>query len=152
MLSYDAGVELSGPRRPPQGLGAAPLAGCRDQRGRRFAALSETPLASRFFGWQGLSGDNYVFSVYSPSACPAFCDAVLLAVARDDCGRRRILIGLDTGAFPEPVVARAARDLSLNAETLEFHVHLLARSSADRRAVLADLEAASSVIFRRHAA
>ena len=107
-----------------------------------FRALSKTSLASRFVSWAGLSGKPYVFSVYKPSACPAFCDAILLAVTRNGGGRQQILATCDTGAFPEPVLARAVCEFSPLADTLEFHVHLLARSSADRRAAIADLEAA----------
>jgi hypothetical protein len=112
---------------------------------RTFAALSRTTLASRFISWHGLSGKSYVFSVYVPSDCPPFCDALLLAVARDGCGRPRILAALDTGAFPEPTLARAERELRSRAGTLEFHVHLLARLLAERRAILADLAPACDV-------
>lgn len=141
MLSFDFGANSPNSFEPtpepwlvaPQRRAASAASG--------FAALSQTSLASRFVAWAGLSGRTYVFSVYAPAACPAFCDAILLAVARDD-GERRVLAALDTGVFPEPILARAARELGPRVETLEFHMHLLARSSAERRAALADLEAA----------
>ena len=107
-----------------------------------FAALSQTALASRFAPWAGLSGKTYVFSVYTPSACPAFCDAILMAVARNDRGERRILRAVDTGDFPEPILARVVQEVSSLDEQIEFQVHLLARSPAERRAALADLQAA----------
>jgi len=109
--------------------------------GRAFTALSRTSLESRFVSWQGLSGRSYVFSVYPPSDCPAFCDAVLLPVVRDRGGTRRALAALETGPFPEPVLARAAREFLSYGDGLEFHVHLLARSPAERRAILADFAA-----------
>ena len=104
-----------------------------------LAALADTPLASRFCSWPGLSGRKYIFSVYSWSGCPAFCHAILLAAVRDDAGRRRPLSVSDTGAFPEPVLLRARRDRGVYGERLEFHMHLLAPSAAERDSVLADL-------------
>ncbi len=140
MLFHDAGVEANRLcELRPEALIAPSIAPV-ERGGREFAALSRTPLASQFFSWRGVSGKSYVFTVFAPSYCPAFCDVVLLAVARDDRGRRRILTALDTGAFPEPVLARAERQLSVHADALEFHVHLLARSLAERRAALADLK------------
>ncbi len=82
-----------------------------EARGASLAALAGMPISSRFCSWIGLSGRRYVFSVYPASECPAFCDAVLLAAVRDVTGRRRVLSVRETGAFPEPVVARAQREL-----------------------------------------
>jgi len=110
-----------------------------EREGVRLAALTDTPLASRFCSWAGLSGRRYIFSVYPWSECPAFCRAVLLAAARDDAGRRHALLVFDTGAFPEPALLRAKRDLSAYGPRLEFHLHLLASSGAERESVLADL-------------
>jgi hypothetical protein len=97
------------------------------------------PFASRFCSWAGLSGRRYVFSVYPASTCPAFCHAVLLAAVRDGRGRLRVVSKRDTGAFPEPVVARAQRELRAFGPGLEFHLHLLPSSLADRAATIADL-------------
>jgi hypothetical protein len=109
-----------------------------------MAALAGTPLASRFWSWAGLSGRRYVFSVYPASACPAFCNAVMLAAVRDGAGRRRVVSVRDTGAFPEPVVARAKCELRAFGPGLEFHLHLLASSQAEREATVADLAIAVS--------
>jgi hypothetical protein len=84
-------------------------------------------------------GENTFFSVYSWSECPAFCHAVLFAAVRDDTGRRRALSVSHTGAFPEPVLLRARRDLGVYGARLEFHMHLLASSAAERDSVLTDL-------------
>jgi hypothetical protein len=111
--------------------------------GSTLSALAETPLASRFCSWRGLSGRRYVFSVYAPSKCPAFCNAVLLAAVIDHTGRRRMVSVRETGAFPEPVIKRAELELSGYCGRLEFHVHLLASTPAKRDAVLADLAVAS---------
>ena len=42
-------------------------------------------------------------------------------------------------ALPEPALLRAKRDLSAYGARLEFHLHLLASSAAEREFVLADL-------------
>ncbi|RBP16385.1 hypothetical protein DFR50_10526 [Roseiarcus fermentans] len=140
MLSYNVGVDSNGGDRPPglrSGLGTD-----RSEPGSQvFAALSRTALARRFRSWRGVSGKSYVFTVYPASDCPAYCDAVLLAAAFDGDGARRVLAVLDTGAFPEPALARAERELGRSAEQLEFHVHLLSSSAADRRETIADLSA-----------
>ena len=148
MLSDDAGFEITrdcerSPMPKPEGSSERP-----DRSARGFAALAQTSLGSRFVSWPGPSGKSYVFSVFAASACPAFCDAVLLAVARYGDGARRILAAVDTGAFPEPILARVQREFSPFAGALEFHVHLLARSSMDRSATLADLTATCDPVPR----
>src|SRR5271165_7160087 len=77
MVSYDAGVEVNGLLESPQPWIGPPttLVDCSP---RGLSALTHSPLASRFFCWQGLSGKGYIFSVYAASDCPAFCDAILL--------------------------------------------------------------------------
>jgi hypothetical protein len=108
-----------------------------------LAALADETLAPRFCAWRGLSGRRYIASVYQARACPAYCDAALIAVATDPDGRRRIVALADTGPFPEPVVARLAQTLAPIAGRLEFHLHLLAETPAERRAALDDLAAAA---------
>ncbi len=132
MLSFDAGEDSRG----IYSVAAPPSA----RAGGRFAALSHTAFASRYLSWSGASGKSYVFSVYPASDCPAFCDAVMLAVATDGQDGRRALAAFDTGAFPEPVLARAQREHGRR--NLELHVHLLSRDPSERRAALADLESA----------
>jgi len=107
--------------------------------GSALAALAGSPLAQRFCSWTGLSGRRYVFSIYPASDCPAFCNAVMLAAVRDDAGRLRVVSVWDTGAFPEPSVARAERELRAFGASLEFHLHLLASSPAQRAVAVADL-------------
>jgi hypothetical protein len=48
-----------------------------------------------------------------------------------------------TGSFPEPIVKRTELELRAYGGKLEFHVHLLASSPANREVALADLAAAS---------
>ncbi len=106
-----------------------------------LASLRGDTLSPRFSSWRGASGRRYIVSVYDGSACPAYCDAVLIAVAVAANGRRRALALADTGVFPEPVIARF-RSSAPAGERVEFHLHLLATSSAERRAALEDLAAA----------
>jgi hypothetical protein len=132
-------IEPSRSLAEPPGLPWIASFGDREAEGSALAALAGTPLAARFCSWAGLSGRKYVFSVYSPSDCPAFCDALLLAVVRDDAGRLRAVSVWDTGAFPEPVVARSERELRVYGASFELHIHLLASSPAERAAAIADL-------------
>jgi hypothetical protein len=130
---------LNGDRRPE----AAPptAAGLVETGGEALAALGDEALAPRFRSWRGASGRRYIVSVYDADACPAYCDAVLIAAAVDPNGRRRALALADTGVFPEPLIARVRRSLSEAAGRLEFHLHLLAASPVERRAALDDLAA-----------
>jgi hypothetical protein len=54
-------------------------------------------------------------------------------------GERRAVLVRDTGGFPEPVVAKAQRELAAFGRGVELHLHLLAASPAERAATLADL-------------
>ena len=115
-----------------------------DRRGSSLAALEGMPISSRFCSWVGLSGRRYVFSVYPALECPGFRDAVLLAVVRDMTGQRRVVSVRETGSFAEPVVAKAQRELRAFGPGLEFHLHLLATSPAERAATVADLAIAQA--------
>ena len=129
--------------RPPW-----PLPAPRSSRGpsllRRRRRISPRRRPSR---WRR-SGRRYIASIYEAHACPAYCDAALIAVAANCHGERRIVALADTGAFPEPVVARLAQTLAPAAERLEFHLHLLAATSAERRAALDDLAASAPYAAR----
>ena len=142
MLSDQAGFTARGFFEAPAAPSVRPLCGHDATAGREFAALAKTALGSRFFSWQGRSGKSYVVSVYPALDCPAFCEAVLLAVAHDDRGGRRIVAAFATGAFPEPVLSRAARAFAASIETLDFHVNLMGTTPGERRMILADLEVA----------
>src|ERR1700735_3602366 len=110
-----------------------------DRRGSSLAALDGMPISSRFCSWVGLSGRRYVFSVYPALECPAFRDAVLLAVVRDMTGQRRVVSVRETGPFPEPVVEKAHRELGAFGPGLEYHLHLLPASPGERDTTVADL-------------
>ena len=123
---------------------------------RRLQAMGEiAPAAPRSLRWpacrsrrdsvrgRAYPGADMSFRSIRASTCPAFCHAVLLAAVRDGPRRLRIVSVRDTGAFPEPVVARAQREFRAYGPGLEFHLHLLPSSSADRAATIADLAIAA---------
>ena len=113
------------------------------RRGDRFdsaplSVLTGDMLEGRFRSWRGSSGRRYTFSVYDRDSCPAYEHAVMIVAAvLSDHGRRMIFIG-DTGCFPEIALSEAAKPRPAEG-AIEFHVHLLARSRAERIAVISDL-------------
>jgi hypothetical protein len=115
---------------PPSGKGG----------GAQLRALAGDALAARFRSWAGASGERYVFSVYDRQSCPAYEHAVLIVAAVDKDEERRIIFVADTGCFPELAFANAAQEIPTDRE-IEFHVHLLATSRAERATVVADLSA-----------
>jgi len=124
----------------PAASAISPVGDCRSEaHGSSLAALAGTSIAARFCSWIGSSGRRYVFSVYPAAECPAFRDAVLLGAVRDMTGQRRAILVREAGAFPEPVVAAAQRELSAYGPLAELHLHLLAGSAAARAAMVADL-------------
>jgi hypothetical protein len=142
-LTYETEASTDGFAETPAPQWIAPMSGHENKtRGGLLKALAGMPISSRFCSWIGQSGRRYVFSVYPASECPAFPDAILMAAVRDMTGRRCILSVRDTGAFPEPVVARARRELRAFGPGVELHLHLLAASPTERAAALADLAAA----------
>ena len=105
-------------------------------------ALEDEGFSDRFRSWRGASGRTYIFSVFDSTSCPAYCQAVIIA-AYVDTSRRRIALGFaDTGSFPEPKLAQLRRAHQTDERRLEFHVHLLASTAEERRAVMGDIEAA----------
>ena len=104
-------------------------------------ALEGQSLSGRFHGWRGASGQRYICTVFAtPEAAGACLQAIVIAVARQSSGAcEPVMIG-QTGALPDcfalgSLVAQA-RGLGAN----EWHVHLIARSRAQRSAAIADLQ------------
>jgi hypothetical protein len=116
-----------------------PAAGnCRRADSAPLSALAGDALDSRFRSWRGRSGRRYVFSVYDRLSCPAYEDAVMMVIAAAPEDQQRIVAISLTGCFPGIDLAAAGR-LHAADSRIEFHIHLLARSRADRLAVIADL-------------
>jgi len=111
----------------------------RESEALPLAALERSDLAGRYSHWLGASGRRYMFSVYTPASCPAYCDAVLVVAKVDFHGRRSILAIEDTGEFPDPAVSRAAQKALAAGGKVELHLHLLAASRAQRREAITDL-------------
>jgi hypothetical protein len=117
---------------------ADPSAVARDGESTPLLALAGGALDGRFRSWRGASGQRYIFSVYDRQSCPAYEHAVTMIATVEPDGERRIIFVGDTGCFPDILLANAARKSPADRE-IEFHVHLLATSRAQRSAVVADL-------------
>ncbi|HLW91502.1 MAG TPA: hypothetical protein VKS78_09405 [Roseiarcus sp.] len=107
----------------------------------RLAALAGGDLAERFRQWRGASGRRYIFSVYDRNACPTYDHAVLIAATVAATGERRIAFIADTGSLPDLVFGEAMEGGGIFDPSVEFHVHLLAASRAERVALIGDLRA-----------
>jgi hypothetical protein len=144
MLAYqDAATFNPGAYAPPvQWADSEPTPAGLLHESEPLAALTGEILGDRFRGWRGVSGRRYIFSVFDPNRCPAYCDAVAIAVVIEPNGDRRAVALADTGAFPEPVIARMARSCAAVSQRFEFHLHLLATTASERRSILEDLDRA----------
>jgi hypothetical protein len=92
----------------------------------------------RCWYWRGASGRHYIHSVYRPATCPPFPGAVYIAVKRNGDLRQALAVG----SFSDFWTASAGLQLVDMKGADEIHVHLLARSPAAIRAVIADIQAA----------
>jgi len=106
---------------------------------QELSALAGDPLAGRFRHWRGRSGQRYIFSVYDQASCPAYGEVVLAVAVVEANETRRIVFIVDTGVLPELTIARAKQAASAIEGAVEFHVHLLAGSRAERAAAIEDL-------------
>jgi len=111
---------------------AAPIGFHESEGGHR---AHEDWYRSKFRHWRGRSGRSYVFSAYAPRECPAYLDAVLL-VARADGAP---LACLDLGAMPEAALDEARRRFHDHLDEVEFQVHVLSDTRAERVSLIVDL-------------
>jgi hypothetical protein len=89
--------------------------------------------------WRGRSGRRYVVGVHPLSASEIFelANAVILAVRRDGDGAARLI---DLATVGERGRSRAAWVAAVCAQgATEMHVHRLAATDAERRAIIDDL-------------
>jgi len=115
----------------------------REERLRATAGLREPPALT---SWRGKSGRRYVVGIQPASEADIadVTDAVLIAVQRLGDGTAEVL---DVAA---PGPRSSARQRSRWLATMrsrgatELHVHRLAESEAERRAVVADLVSVSA--------
>ena len=113
-------------------------AGVREERLRATAGLRSSSTLS---SWRGHSGRRYIVGVHplALSELLDVTDAVLLAVRRDEAGTAHVGDVAMAGAQPsqETRTRWMAKVQSLGAS--ELHIHRLADSDAQRRAILEDL-------------
>ncbi|HVJ77986.1 MAG TPA: hypothetical protein VM620_09145 [Hyphomicrobium sp.] len=120
-----------------------------DVRGRRASKEIQQPVEAavvmagenppRFHFWTGASGKRYVHTVYNIFDCPTLEDANYILVRRAETGVRMVLaIGQLSNQSPTLNLAEIRQHASaLGAD--EVHVHLLAASAQEARAVEDDL-------------
>lgn len=94
-----------------------------------------------FCFWQGASGERYVHNVYSLIGCPQLAAGNFILFARDAEGVRRPLhVGHLSNEAPSLNLAEIRR-LGATLGASEVHVHLLAKSEAERCVIELDLRA-----------
>ena len=90
---------------------------------------------SRFLRWRGVSGRDYVVSIYPIGRCPDYTDAVVVAV--DSRSGSRVWVG-DSGTGGRNLAERLAEAKRRGAD--EVHLHLLAATPQDRQEAIKDLD------------
>ena len=134
---------VAAPRRETTG---SRLPNRRPALNQPLVGLVGSDLSRRFLHWRGASGRRYLFSIFplhhatAIDDAPRFQDAVVLAVARDAAGERRIVSGDETGSLPDLMYMSEQWRDAVAAGANEIHVHLLAESVSGRTALLRDLE------------
>ena len=91
--------------------------------------------------WRGRSGRRYVVGVHplAEADIQDVVDAVLIAVRRDGDGVARVVDVATVGSDPKPGV-RARWTAAMRARgATEMHIHRLADSDGERRAIIDDL-------------
>ena len=125
----------------------------REERLRTTAGLRGSPAVS-LVGWRGLSGRRYVFEIHDLAEAAALIrttgrPVVALGVRRDAAGLaepvRPTWFGAD--ASPEGFLDAIGRD-----GCTEVHLHRLADSEAEARAVVADIDASQAASLGKKAA
>ncbi len=119
-------------------------AGIREERLRATAGVRGTLNLS---SWRGRSGRRYVVGIHALSESETLeaTDAVLIAVRRDEDGTARVvalaMAGPQpaSGSKPRERVRRSWLARMRERGATELHVHRLAESEEERRAVMADL-------------
>jgi len=124
----------------------------REERLRTTAGLRGTP-ALALSAWRGRSGRRYVVGVHALNE-PDFAEvgeAVVIAVRRDEAGIALPVSVVSSGTSPREHLHRnwLARARAVGAT--EMHVHRLAESEDERRAIVDDLDLEPAEPARRHA-
>ena len=112
----------------------------REERLRTASGLGGAP-ALALSAWRGRSGKRYVVGVHalSETDLDEVGDAVVMAVRRDETGLAELVAvasaGAEPGAGPTPVWLARAREAGAS----EMHVHRLAGTETERKAIVTDL-------------
>lgn len=115
----------------------------REERLRATAGLREQPALT---SWRGKSGRRYVVGVH-PASEPDIAeltDAVLIAVHRAGDGTAEVLDVAAPGGLSSHRERMRWLTRMRSRGATELHVHRLAESEAERRAVVADLAVGAS--------
>ncbi|MBA2125743.1 hypothetical protein DLM45_05825 [Hyphomicrobium methylovorum] len=115
------------------------------------ASVPVSESSPRFHFWTGASGKRYVHTVYSVFDCPTLEDANYILVRRSNKATRSVLaIGRLSNHCATTNLAEIRQHASsLNAD--EVHIHLLASTPQEARAVETDLITAQFSIGPRSA-
>jgi hypothetical protein len=110
----------------------------REERLRATAGLRESPALT---SWRGLSGRRYVVGVHALSEAEIadLTSAVLIAVERHADGTAKVLGIAAPRASTGPRTRLRWLSRVRSRGATEMHVHRLAESEEERRAVIADL-------------
>ena len=114
----------------------------REERLKTTTGLKGSP-GLRLSSWRGRSGRRYVVGIHGLGDSDlaerlAEMEAVVLAVRRDAAGTAS-LVAASAETTPREALARRFVHRAGEGGATEFHVHRLAETTAERRAILADL-------------
>lgn len=113
----------------------------REERLRTGAELRGTP-AVTLSAWRGRSGRRYVVGIHDlvEPELEDVGDAVVIAVRRDQSGVARAVSVATSGEHPRERLMHGWLAHVARHGATEMHVHRLAESEDERRAVVADLD------------
>lgn len=116
-------------------------------RNAPLGSLAGGSLASRFHAWWGVSGQRYICTVFAADPAepdfglPEFAEMIVLAVAYDSAGERRLLALRHMDADTDLAARRRFIESHWEAGATEWHVHLLSEGGRQRHAAAEDLQA-----------
>jgi len=119
--------------------------GVREERLRATAGLRSTPALS---SWRGHSGRRYIVGIhpFSESELLDVTNAVILAVRRDETGTAHALDVAMAGSQPSTEARTRWMNKIRDLGATELHLHRLAETDAQRRAILEDLREAEKAL------
>ncbi|GLS46799.1 hypothetical protein [Methylobacterium brachythecii] len=118
-----------------------------EERLRTVASLRGTP-ALTLSAWRGRSGRRYVVGVHDMGEpdLAEMRDAVVIAVRRDGAGIAQPVCVATSGESPRERLKRGWLAHVARRGATEMHVHRLAQTEDERRAVLQDLDIPASAL------